>query len=155
MCSCHSKLLLLPVFFQNKLGRKKKLTGQQTYKKQVYSKLQYKILEWTHNEKNWRLTFYEKIFITFKIKKNAGCYLFILRLFIYIQESRGVLTFFQQTQSVQYKTSCQSVDPLDELLLHHAVEGDVGQVWDEGVAHTPADARAAPEVEQGQVGETL
>lgn len=23
MCSCHSKLLLLPVFFQNKLGRKK------------------------------------------------------------------------------------------------------------------------------------
>lgn len=76
-------------------------------------------------------------------------------MFIYIHENRGVLTFFQQTQSVQYKTSCRSVDPLDELLLHHAVEGNVGQVRDEGVAHTPADARAAPEVEQGQVGETL
>lgn len=30
-------------------------------------------------------------------------------MFIYIHESRGVPMFFQQTQSVQYKTSCQSV----------------------------------------------
>lgn len=51
--------------------------------------------------------------------------------------------------------SRQSVDPLDELLLHHAVEGNVGQVRDEGVARPPADARAASEVKQGQVGEPL
>lgn len=48
-----------------------------------------------------------------------------------------------------------SVYALDELLLHHAVEGDVGQIRDEGVAGSSADALTAPEVQQRQRGETL
>lgn len=48
-----------------------------------------------------------------------------------------------------------SVYALDELLLHHTVEGDVGQVGDEGVTGSPADALAASEVQQGERGETL
>lgn len=48
-----------------------------------------------------------------------------------------------------------SVYALDELLLHHAVEGDVGQIRDEGVAGPSADALTAPEVQQRQRGETL
>lgn len=67
-------------------------------------------------------------------------------MYIYIHESPG---------TVKYKTSRQSVDPLDQLLLHHTVEGDVGQVWDEGIARPSADTCAATEVEQGQVGEPL
>lgn len=57
-------------------------------------------------------------------------------------------------ESPGYK-SYQSVDPLDQLLLHHAIEGNMGQVRDESIARPPADACAATEVEQGQVGETL
>lgn len=67
-------------------------------------------------------------------------------MYIYIHESPG---------AVKYKTSFQSVDPLDQLLLHHAVEGNMGQVRDKGIARPPADTCAATEVEQGQVGETL
>lgn len=47
------------------------------------------------------------------------------------------------------------VQALDELLLHHTVEGDVGQVRDEGVAGSSADALTASEVQQSQRGETL
>lgn len=48
-----------------------------------------------------------------------------------------------------------SVYALDELLLHHAVEGDVGQVRNEGVAGPSADALTASEVQQSQRGEAL
>ncbi len=48
-----------------------------------------------------------------------------------------------------------SVYALDELLLHHTVEGDVGQVRDEGVAGSSADAFTTSEVQQSQRGQTL
>lgn len=44
--------------------------------------------------------------------------------------------------------SSVSVQALDELLLHHTVEGDVGQVGDEGVTGSSADTLAASEVEE-------
>lgn len=47
------------------------------------------------------------------------------------------------------------VQALDELLLHHTVEGDVGQIWDESIAGTSADSLTASEVQQSQRGETL
>lgn len=37
---------------------------------------------------------------------------------------------------------------LDELLLHHTEEGDVGQVRDEGITGSSADALTASEVQQ-------
>ncbi len=47
------------------------------------------------------------------------------------------------------------VHALDELLLHHTVEGDMGQVRDEGVTGSSTDALTASEVQQSQRGETL
>lgn len=47
------------------------------------------------------------------------------------------------------------VQALDELLLHHTEEGDVGQVRDEGVTGASADAFTASEVQQSQRGQTL
>lgn len=56
-----------------------------------------------------------------------------------------------------YSWPCNNVlvQALDELLLHHTVEGSVGQVRDEGVASSSADAFTASEVQQSQRGETL
>lgn len=47
------------------------------------------------------------------------------------------------------------VQALNEFLLHHTVEGDVGQVGDEGVAGTSAYSLTASEVQQSQAGEPL
>lgn len=48
-----------------------------------------------------------------------------------------------------------SVNALDELLLHHTEESNVGQVGDEGFTGPSADALTASEVQQSQRGETL
>lgn len=60
-----------------------------------------------------------------------------------------------EEQDAQKGWAYNSVYALDELLLHHTVEGDVGQVRDEGVTGPSADALTASEVQQSQRGETL
>lgn len=39
------------------------------------------------------------------------------------------------------------VQSLNKLLFHHTIEGDVGEIRDEGVTCSPADASTASEVE--------
>lgn len=47
------------------------------------------------------------------------------------------------------------IQALDELLLHHTVDSNVGQVRDEGVTDSSANVLTASEVQQSQRGETL
>ena len=56
---------------------------------------------------------------------------------------------------MNFNNRLQLVQALDEFLLHHTEEGDVGQVRDEGVTGSSTDSLTASEVQQSQRGETL
>lgn len=55
-------------------------------------------------------------------------YLFFVCLFTFMRVEECRCSSSRLNQFSTKQVVSQSVDPLDELLLHHAVEGNVGQV---------------------------
>ena len=78
-----------------------------------------------------------------------------------INPHRGPSQKMEQSDSVQRQIHYRwlwwpvLLHPLNEFLLGHAEVCDVRQVWDEGVAGSPADVLAASQVQEKQGGQTL